>query len=221
MFIINPYIFNLGTISSHPTLTTWLVSYWRADTNGSFPDAHWSNTWTISWASYTSSWKVDWAYSYNWTTDYVGLSNITPWTTFSISSWIYLDALWNYRWIIWSTTTTGAGFHFQLSTSDYPNIYLYWVAAWITSSVAITTGTWYNVIATYDGSNIRIYLNWVLRWTQAASGSCTTTTSLQIWQTYINRWFDWKIDETWYWSKTLTQAEITSLYNWWSWLSYN
>ena len=75
-----------------------LVSYYKCDTNGSFPDAHGSNDWTINGATYTASGKINWAYDYDWVND-----TINTWTStdfeinwsdnFSQSIWVNLDVL--------------------------------------------------------------------------------------------------------------------------------
>jgi hypothetical protein len=41
----------------------------------------------------------------------------------------------------------------------------------VSSSTALAAGTWYHLVATYDGLTMRIYVNGVLRGTQAATGS--------------------------------------------------
>lgn len=83
-----------------------------------------------------------------------------------------------------------------------------------TGTNSIATNTWYHIVGTWDGTNIRIYLNGRL----ISSGGCTastidTTGALSIggnvtgW-TYLNG----IIDEVRIYSSTLTGMEIQQLY---------
>ena len=100
-------------------LLNWLVSYWKADTNWSFPDVHWTNDWTLSWVSYTASWKIGWAYTSDWVND-----KIDCWsdTSLSVTSG---DATWS-LWINNITTPAANRVLFcRMKNADLKWYYLY------------------------------------------------------------------------------------------------
>ena len=68
---------NFDYIQQPNGLLNNLVSYYKMDTNGSFPDAHGTNNGTINWATYTASGKINWGYSFDGVNDWVD-TNFAP-----------------------------------------------------------------------------------------------------------------------------------------------
>mgnify|MGYP001564181253 CR=1 FL=1 len=88
-------------------------------------------------------------------------------------------------------------------------------------ATTLSNGTWYHIVMTYDGTNIRGYLNGSLvagPTAQSGNGnsSCPDTYYTSIGSMvsggFINN-TDGSIDEVGVWSRALTGSEITSLYN--------
>lgn len=81
----------------------------------------------------------------------------------------------------------------------------------------INTGTWYNFIYTYDGTNIKVFGNGSQIGTStAASGTGTGGSNLlDIGRNYFGttEFSSMKIDELGIWSKALSTTEISDLYN--------
>ena len=80
-----------------------------------------------------------------------------------------------------------------------------------------TADVWFHFVLTYDGTDIRTYIDGVLKDTTAASGNGTgSTASLTTIGSYhgggTNN-FDGVVDEVGYWSRALSSAEIEELYN--------
>jgi hypothetical protein len=75
--------------------------------------------------------------------------------------------------------------------------------------------TWYHIVATYDGSNYRIYVDGQLRGTDTKGDSLGTITGAF----YIGQYdsgdykVDGRLDEMGVWNKVLTGSEIEDLYN--------
>lgn len=81
----------------------------------------------------------------------------------------------------------------------------------------LTVGTWYHLAFTYDGAEVRTYLNAsLLGGPTAASGSGTGSVSNETFigasETAGNK-ANGLIDELGFWSKALSTTEITDLYN--------
>jgi hypothetical protein len=85
--------------------------------------------------------------------------------------------------------------------------------------VTLTTGTWYHIVYTYDGTNIRGYVNNVLRAGPTAAsgnGSGSSGEGLFLFVDYgltASKFFSGLIDEIGIWTKALTTTEINDLYN--------
>ncbi len=86
-----------------------------------------------------------------------------------------------------------------------------------TGTTALTGGTKYHVAATFDGSNIRIYINGTLEKTQAAAGAMngTSTSNLTVGESYagsgvIANRFTGVIDEVAYYNTVLSGARIAA-----------
>ena len=85
------------------------------------------------------------------------------------------------------------------------------------------TSNWCHLVYTYDGTNMRMYVNGTLQGTVAASGTgtilydaLTVGASQRFGSTYASA----KIDEVGVWSRTITAAEVTELYKAGNGLSY-
>ena len=84
------------------------------------------------------------------------------------------------------------------------------------NSSTLNLNTWYQLLGTYNGSELKLYLNGVL--------VKTTTTSLQLMPNSLTdlfigcelsgfRFFNGKIDDVGIWNRALSQQEITQLFN--------
>lgn len=80
----------------------------------------------------------------------------------------------------------------------------------LASATALNANTWYHVAATYDGSNMKIYINGVLDATKAQTGSVNSTGAFNVGYLYnTSRNFNGKIDEVRVWKRALSQTEIS------------
>ena len=85
------------------------------------------------------------------------------------------------------------------------------------------TNTWYHLAATYDGTNVRIYVNGALvtgpddvggpiRWISAVSNNYPERFAIGVWlDPGYDLWIDGVIDEIGYWNHVLTEIEIKKL----------
>ena len=85
------------------------------------------------------------------------------------------------------------------------------------SGVVPSQNVWYNVVGTYDGSNVKIYIDGVLKATTGASGNINSNTELLMlgdagyggFSQFLNGY----LDEVSIYNRGLTQSEVTSIYN--------
>ena len=221
----------LWPFNNHATLVNWLISYYKADTSWSFPDSHWSNNWVISWASYTASGKINWAYSFDWLNDYVDLLDNVD-----------LRLLWNYSISFWIKSNNNSVIQRYINKDDALDFswgYALTLAGWqiiLTHNNWVDQNywTWFNppvwvwtyLTLTFDWSNRKFYVNWIQSWWNIWTSWNMTwdTNKLYIWTFGASvpqgQYMDWLIDEIWIWDKALITSEITDLYNSWNWLSY-
>jgi hypothetical protein len=99
--------------------------------------------------------------------------------------------------------------------SNYISTVTWW---WLSESnvIPIPLNQWTLMTLTYDGAMIRSYVNWtmVLTWT-AKIWFMNSISPIVIWKrnTAIYQPFHWYIDEVRIYNRTLSDSEISSLYN--------
>ena len=221
-----------STISSHPTLTTGLVSYYKFDTDAN--DSHGSNNGTVSGAVLTTSSGgfIGECYDYDGTNDLITASgadaSIEGATAISAFGWINPNS-------ISGKTIFGKGFSndsdeqfiVYFSTDSKFRLILRTTAGRTlidTTADAPSTGSWAHVGFTYDGTNVKLYADNVVVASTTTSGALTTgsTYSFIMGQSGSGTFFfDGKIDEVGLWTKALTTDEVSDLYNSGAGLPYN
>lgn len=177
-------------------------------------------------------------------TEYVQVSDADSFTfsnagsdsPFSFSAWIYIDDLSAERPILSKYTTVGGDsrewyFFARANPFNYLALYLYdenndAIIQVSTAANTLSTGTWYHVVVTYDGTGgavagngVKIYINGVSKTLTVTnnpgySSMVNTTAPVEIGAiTLNNNYFDGKLDEISIWSKVLTNTNITEVYN--------
>ena len=118
---------------------------------------------------------------------------------------------------IYDYPTTGLGMQFLLRR-DGAN-YTFWIDEGtgfknVTATSAVTINTWQHVAGTWDGTNMRIYVDGVLQNTTAVAGAnfktLGATARLAIGSNAHNESFTGDIDEVRLWKKTRTVGEIST-----------
>mgnify|MGYP000877331085 CR=1 FL=1 len=91
-----------------------------------------------------------------------------------------------------------------------------WVEV-ISATGALTLNTWQHVAATYDGANLRIFVNGVQVGTAASTAPINPGATYQLtignWSQSNTRGFIGKIDEVRIWNIALSQSTITAMQN--------
>lgn len=227
----------LGASDVNENLSNGLVGYWKMDeaswngTAGEVKDASGSlNNGTSTTASITTG-KYGNGGNFNAASARVNMSNSTSLgvtTTGSISTWVNFAALTsgkfgsifmkgsdsNNCFIEFSYQNTGSANTIRTDTGNCTN---YGTVTW-DGTATLATGVWYNMVTTWDGSTINIYLNGSLVKSGAQVYQVNTSTYGPIIgnddYAYTTRYFPGSIDETRFYNRTLSPREVEQLYNW-------
>jgi hypothetical protein len=163
--------------------------------------------------------------SFDGTDDNIQLGNASNFisasqSTFTINSWVKTNVTGAYK-KIFTTVTAGTasitGVYFSLGPSPdliYLGIVTNNGGAYASSSSSISTSQYFNLCGTYDGSNIRLYLNGTLVATQAQTGNIVNTGIARI-SGYDNNTEVWNgnIAQLSIYNKALTAAEVQQNFN--------
>ena len=208
-------------------LSTWLIRYWDFDTNWSFVDKISSTAWTINWATFTSSWKIDWWYIGDWVNDNIDTAVVIPsktegtfniWVKDTSSSdtatrTIIADS-WGGYFIIRSNyvLTNDGKFRFNFYS---------WSWKTVVETTAHNKNQWYMLTCTWDSSNIEMFVDTVSQWTAVAGALTNNANNLDFFTNAGGTFGDLVLDESWLWNKKLTSWEMSDLYAAWAGLPYN
>lgn len=203
------------------TLTTGLVSYYKMEDSTDF----WS-TRNLTWnnISFVSG-KVNNCASLNGSNSFFSWSHwLWTWNiTFSVSYWVYVTwSQWAYatNFVIWNQDVTNQAMIFSIRQKswwndalflDYPNV------SWWSTETRLTYNAWNLIIIKKSWDTYTVKINNNTAETLTLSWLNVSNSNLLFWEVYWVLFFNWKIDECWFWSKVLSTQEDTDLYNSWNW----
>ena len=212
-----------------------LVGWWRGENNANDENGAYNASWVGT--SIYSAGKWGRAFSFNRTNGYVNTSNIFDESTFSASVWFKASSLTNGTNILnngfysTDTSTNGINKSWQLRLGWSAGDKVFFCVSNSTDGTCLGNSTnhagnsgylfannWYHVVVTYDGSsgNTSLYLNGVVNWTDLKANMVVSTEALTIGKdtaVSTNTIFNGSIDDVIIFNKTLTSAEVASLYS--------
>jgi hypothetical protein len=151
-------------------------------------------------------------------------STITGRSVFSVSCWFKAtNVSTGSSQTVWEHRNAGNTTDYDVAVGGTGKVLLESFTPYlpITGATTLTNGVYYNVVAVVNGASSILYLNGV------SDGTGTLNTFTAGNNFYIganagvaNTPFTGSIDECGYWNRTLTQAEVTELYNGGAGLSY-
>lgn len=118
----------------------------------------------------------------------------------------------DHYWMFSTVNSSGTKLRVRLKTGGVTTTH-------IASSGNMSTGTWYLVTATYDGANIKMYLDGVEVGTAAKTGTVSTSAAVPARigaSGEGNRYWDGKIDEVRIYNRGLSCAEVQVLYEYYT-----
>jgi len=206
-------------------LINGLVSYYSMEeTSGStMYDKVGANNGTISGATINQTGKVGKCYSFDGVNDRVQTSSSHGVTTSrSYNGWFRLNALpssggWMF---IYTDNKSESGLAVRNVSGNYEFVAYHTnsgnSATLAVKQLTISTGTWYNISYTWNGSKVMLYVNGSFE-SENTSATSTKTNGSDISRlgSWIgdNHWMNGLIDEVGIWNRALSATEVTKLYN--------
>ncbi len=199
-----------------------MVSWWRGEGNAF--DSFDGNNGTLQGGATFATGKVGQAFSFNGTTAYVdagsNVGNFSASQPFSVSAWINASTLSGINQGLIARMSAGSvGWELRITTANRARFILASDGSNYRGSdtAVLTTGGWYHIVGTWDGTTAQTYLNGVLSSTAVNSGTLGTitgTTNLHIGhEQNFNSYFTGLIDEPSIYSRSLSSSEIQRLFN--------
>ena len=212
-----------------------LVAYYKLDETSwtSITDSVTSWTGTLTNATQNSWGKIWYCTSFWWQWYYATCPTISDhiwWgNTMSVNAWVYRADNNVFRSICWERQQSWDYYlNFLISSNNDDNKLIFqtywqnnwwWVACCSINTIPQNTRTM--ITWTYDGSKMRVYINWAYE----NEANQTVTLYNNTWSNLMigrNSWpasqqdWNWRIDEVWVRSRCLSATEISTLYNSWS-----
>ncbi len=181
-----------------------------ADSSGS------GNNGTVANATWTAAGKYGSALSFNGSNAWVTVPNSTslnPTAAVTMEAWVNPPAQTGWRTVMFKEQTGNLTYGMYGNTSaSRPNAQVFVAGSDrnVNGTAQVAANVWTHLAATYDGANIRLYVNGTLAATVAQSGAITTSTgALHIGGNAVwSEWFVGLIDEVRIYNRALSATEI-------------
>jgi hypothetical protein len=168
------------------------------------------------------SFENRWGASFDGSDDsftFTGSTDIQLDQTYTVCSWFKINSTSTQPrgLITWGSANLGKGRGLYFNGSKVGS-FGYGGSYNIDSSADISTGVWYHVAATYDGTTVKLYINGTLDTSSTISLNSFTYSVTCIGELYYSpttstRHFDGYLDDLALFNTTLSAADITKIYN--------
>lgn len=199
-------------------LSTNLVSYWKLDeSSGNASDSVGSNTATNSNVTYGTG-KINNGAIFNGSSSAFTFATVpvTGSSSFSVSFWLKAGSLVSGMSALhFGTDASNQAFNVYLDASSKIAANFTGGGGQVTSTTSLSTSVFQLFTLTYDGTNVRLYVNGTLENTSSSYTSANIGTTNKFIGKYAGNtnWWNGSIDEIGMWSRALTGSEVTQLYN--------
>jgi len=135
-------------------------------------------------------------------------STVNPTTAITVQCWIQSNTESN-KGLVAKWTNAEKDYMLLKTTSKFK----FYIGANNGESGTIPTSGWVNIAGTYDGANIKTYINGVLSTTTSTTGSIPNSTNILDIGRYNNsQYYSERIDEVMVYNRALSQKEIDNNY---------
>ena len=237
-YTINLFNNNASNYDVNPfNLSKGLVSYWHFDepswngTTGEVKDVMGRNNGSAANSANVSSGVHGSAASFNGDAQYISVgnnSNLNP-SLITISAWVNpIGTDWNNKGIVtkWnSSDTKKTSYALDLKGWCYQNELFFEInngsstyqSASCVQANSLQANRWYFVVGTYNGTDVKVYVNGTLTGSTTVAGNINASISNVYIGQYDNSLYRYRfpgsIDEVMIYNRSLTDDEIKSLYN--------
>ncbi len=174
-----------------------------------------NNTGTISGATRSTSGRFGSALSFDGVNDWVTVpdaASLDLTTNMTLEAWVNPTSAAGWRTALMKEQTGGTVYALYGNTdNNRPSAHAYTSTEFDTrGTAALALNTWSHLAATYDGANLRLYVNGTQVSSRAVIGSLVNSTgALRIGGNSIwSEWFHGRIDEVRVYRRTLSATEI-------------
>jgi len=213
------------TVNSPPSCDSapsGLVAWWAAEGNAN--DNVGTNNGALNGGVTYASGEVGQAFKFSGTNSYVAVPsspNLKFSNTFTVEAWINYNSTGGNETIVTKGQDANTAMDWQVAIHGghlYSDIFVSGVQSPGTFNTALVPGTWYHVAVTYDGSNLRGYVNGALDGTVGYTGTLRTTDYALRIGAYApvsgdTEFFSGKVDELSLYNRALSSNEVAAIYN--------
>ena len=217
--LMSAYSTNITTVQQSSN-ATGLMALWSFDgadmsTTTAFDRSGNGNNGTLINTPQLAIGKKGQALQFNGSNQYIDVGSAIAPGTISIAAWVKLNAYTPDAYFVSTGSSVSDGYHFGTYNGAGSNNFAWFFGAGsgiLYSTTVPTLGKWYHVVATYDGTNQKIYVNGVLENTRGSAGyrapSITTKIARRGQGTnFING----TLDDVRIYNRALSAAEVQSL----------
>jgi len=164
------------------------------------------------------------ALSFDGVNDYVEIGgNISPTTQITLAAWAYItgDNGSGNQDLIRKSLSNGKGYHLRWRHTGNNYVYFFlninnsWYYVQDSTNNTNYLNGWHHFVGTYNGSQMKLYVDNTLKGTTSISGSITYDASTVTWlmAEYYSGYLGGYMDEVFIFNRALSAGEISDLYN--------
>ncbi len=201
------------------TAPTGLAAWWPGDGNGQ--DIHSGQDGAVRGGTGFAAGRSAAAFRFDGNDDRVEGPNFGSFTRVTVQAWVYREGATSTRESLVSYKESGnCGFVLSLNedgASQRPRLFVQVNGTWrfAEGALPVPSERWTHLAGTYDGQEIRLYVDGALAATTPAVGNmvqCNQRVGLGARSSFDQHFFPGRLDEVAIFSRALTAAEIQTLY---------
>ena len=222
--VITPFAQSVSAVPPAGTTLTGLAAYWSFDSSSNFnvPDVGGSTLTKGNGASWSASGKFGGALSLNGGSQ--SLYDTSSPSYLPVGNSSYTQSVWFKPDVVSGNGgLVGWGDYFSSRRVNALRLYQnsggfrhYWWGADLDCTGAqcpISTGTWYHVASTWDGTTRKLFVNGVLKRSDTPGANDATAANFHIGKTCCSEFFNGLIDDVAIYTRALSAGEVTELAN--------